>query len=82
MKLFVGNLEWGIDSEKLKELFSEHGNVTDANVISNKFTGRSKGFGFVEFENEEDANKAMEAMNGKEVEGRELKVDKAKPKEE
>ncbi|MFW6233603.1 MAG: RNA recognition motif domain-containing protein [Nanoarchaeota archaeon] len=82
MKLFVGNLPWSIRNEKLKEIFSEAGNITDAVVITDKFSNKSKGFGFVEFSNEEDAKKAIELFNGKEVEGRELKVDKAQPKSE
>lgn len=82
MKLYVGNLPWSIDSEKMKQLFSEFGEVSDAVVITDKFTRRSKGFGFVEYANDEEAKKAIEAMNGKEVEGRELKVNEAKPREE
>lgn len=82
MKLYVGNLPWSVDDNKLKEMFSEFGNVTSANVIKDKFSGRSKGFGFVEFESDADAKKAIEGMNGKELEGRELRVSEAKPKEE
>ena len=81
-KLYVGNLAFTIRSEKLKELFSEFGTVTEATVIEDKFSNRSKGFGFVEFENEEDGKKAIEAMNEKEVEGRQLKVSEARPREE
>lgn len=82
MKLYVGNLPWSINDQKLKEIFSEFGEITDAVVIKDKFTKRSKGFGFVTFSSEEDGKKAEEAMNGKEVEGRELKVNEAKPREE
>lgn len=82
MKLYVGNLPWSIKNDKLKELFSEFGEVTDAVVITDKFTRRSKGFGFVEFANDEEGKKAIEAMSGKEIEGRELKVNEAKPREE
>lgn len=81
MKIYVGNLAWAVDNAKLKEIFSEFGEVTDAVVITDKFTRRSKGFGFVEFADDEAGKKAIEAMNGKEVEGRELKVDEAKPME-
>ena len=82
MKLFVGNLPWAVREDKLKEAFSEFGEITDVIVIVDRRTNRSKGFGFVEFANEEDAKKAMESMDGKELEGRELRVNEAKPKEE
>jgi len=82
MKLYVGNLPFSVDSEKLKELFSSYGDIEEAIVISNKYTGRSKGFGFVTFSNDEDAKKAIKEMNDKDVEGRKLKVNEAKPMEE
>ena len=82
MKLYVGNLPWSIDDAKLKELFSEYGEVTEAVIIKDKFSGRSKGFGFVTFTDEEAGKKAIEAMNGKDVEGREIKVNEAQPREE
>lgn len=81
-KLYVGNLPFSIRSDKLKALFSEFGEIADAIVIEDKYSKRSKGFGFVEFANEADAKKAVEAMNQKEVEGRALKVNEARPKEE
>ena len=80
-KVYVGNLSWGIRNDKLKEIFSEFGEVTDARVITDKFTRRSKGFGFVTFADEESAKKATDEMNGKEVEGRPLKVSEAKEME-
>lgn len=82
MKLYVGNLAWSIDDKKLGEVFSEFGTVTSASVITDRYSGRSKGFGFVEFADDESGNKAITAMNGKNVEGRELKVSEAKPREE
>ena len=82
MKLYVGNLSWSINDAKLKEIFSEFGDVSEAVVIIDKFSKRSKGFGFVTFENYEDAKKAESSLNGKEVEGRELRVNEAKPREE
>jgi len=82
MKLYVGNLSWSINDAKLKEIFSEFGDVSEAVVIIDKFSKRSKGFGFVTFENDEDAKKAESSLNGKEVEGRELRVNEAKPREE
>ena len=82
MKLYVGNLAFSVDSEKLRELFSSFGEVEEATIISDKFSGRSKGFGFVTFPNDADAKKAIAEMNEKEVEGRTLKVNEAKPMEE
>ena len=82
MKVYVGNLPYSIDSDKLKELFSAHGEVTEAVVISDRYSGRSKGFGFVTFADDDGAKKAIAEMNGKEFDGRELKVNEAKPREE
>lgn len=82
MKIYVGNLSWSIDDSKLNELFSKHGKVVSASVITDRYSGRSKGFGFVEFESDEDGQKAIEAMNGQEIDGRQLKVSEAKPREE
>ena len=82
MKLYIGNLPWTVDDNKLKELFSEFGEVTEAVIITDKFSKRSKGFGFVTFANDEDAKKAIDKMDGKEVEGREIRVNEAKPREE
>ena len=82
MKVYVGNLPYSIDSDKLKELFSAHGEVTEAVVISDRYSGRSKGFGFVTFADDDGAKKAIEELNGKEFDGRELKVNEAKPREE
>ena len=80
-KLFVGSLPWSTTSETLKELFATYGEVTEAVVITDRATGRSKGFGFVTFAKPEDAQKALE-MAGKEVEGRAIVVNVAKPREE
>lgn len=79
MKLYVGNLPYSVDSAKLKEMFAEFGEVTEAMVIADKFSGRSKGFGFVTLANDEEAQKAITEMNGKQIEGREIKVNEAKP---
>ncbi|MEK6898307.1 MAG: RNA-binding protein [Nanoarchaeota archaeon] len=78
-KLYVGNLDFSVDDDKLKEVFSEFGEIEEANVIKDKFSGKSKGFGFVTFVNDGDAAKAIAGMNDKEVEGRKLKVNEAKP---
>lgn len=81
-KIYVGNLDFGIDNDKLKEIFSEFGEIEEAVVINDKFSGRSKGFGFVTFANDENADKAISEMNEKEVEGRKLRVNEARPMEE
>lgn len=79
MKVYVGNLPFSIDDEGLRKAFSHHGEIEEATVIKDKFSGRSKGFGFVTFKDDESAKKAIASMNDKEVEGRNLKVNEAKP---
>ncbi len=81
-KLYVGNLPFSVDDAKLKEIFASYGEIAEATLISDKFSGRSKGFGFVTFANDEDADKAVAEMNEKEVEGRKLTVNEARPMEE
>tara|TARA_Y100000310_G_scaffold139901_1_gene139244 strand:- start:123 stop:383 length:261 start_codon:yes stop_codon:yes gene_type:complete len=81
MKLYIGNLPWSIDDNALKELFAAF-TVSEAEVIKDKYSGRSKGFGFVVIDDDEAAKKAIAEMNGKEIEGRGLKVNEARPKEE
>jgi RNA recognition motif-containing protein len=78
-KLYVGNLSYDVTNEQLSELFSQAGEVTSANVIMNKFTGRSKGFGFVEFKSEADAKKAIEMYHEKDFQGRKMIVNEARP---
>ncbi len=78
-KLFVGSLPWSINNDTLKALFVSYGDISEAVVINDRMSGRSKGFGFVTFANEESANKALE-MDGKEVEGRQIVVNVAKPR--
>ena len=78
MKLYIGNLSWNIDDAKLKEAFAEYG-AEEANVIKDKFSNRSKGFGFVTISDDASAQKAISEMNGKSLDGRELKVNEAKP---
>ena len=80
-KVYVGNLPFKVSNDKLKEMFSQYGEVAEAVVISDKYSGRSKGFGFVTFENDADAEKAVSEMDGKEIEGRALKVNEARPME-
>ena len=72
MKVYVGNLPFTVDDDKLKELFSSYGEIEEVTVIKDKFSGRSKGFGFVTFKDDESAKKAIAEMNDKEVEGRKL----------
>jgi RNA recognition motif-containing protein len=79
MKLYVGNLSWSIDDKALKELFTSYGEIEEAVLIKDKFSGRSKGFGFVTFEKDEDAQKAISEMHEKEIEGRPLTVSEARP---
>ncbi len=78
--LFVGNLPWSVNDEELKNKFSEFGAVTGARIITDKFSGRSRGFGFVDMENDEEAAKAIEGMNNAEWSGRKVTVNEAKPK--
>lgn len=78
-KLYVGNLPFSVEQKKLQELFAEFGEIEEAVVIADKFSGRSKGFGFVTFKEDADADKAISAMNEKDIEGRALKVNEAQP---
>lgn len=80
-KLFVGNLGYEVSSSDLEKMFSEHGTVQSAEVISDRASGRSKGFGFVEMATDEEARAAMEALNGVEHGGRALTVNEARPPE-
>jgi RNA recognition motif-containing protein len=80
-KLYVGNLTFGVTDSELQDLFEPHGNVRSAQVIMDRETGRSKGFGFVEMINDADAQAAIQALNGKEMSGRALTVNEARPKE-
>ncbi len=81
-KLYVGNLPYKTTDGDLQTLFGQAGSVTSANVISDKFSGRSRGFGFVEMSSQEDASKAIEMFNGYETEGRKLVVNEARPMQE
>ena len=82
MKLYVGNLPFSVTEESLKKAFSEFGDVEEATIIVDKFSNRSKGFGFVTISDDEAAKKAIEGLNEKDFEGRPLKVSEAKPREE
>lgn len=80
-KVFVGNLAFSVNDSGLREMFASCGDITEASVIINKFNGRSKGFGFVTFASDEAAQKAVSDINGKEIDGRQIKVSEAKPME-
>jgi len=82
MNIYVGNLPWSIGDDELRNLFSEYGEVSSANVIMDKFSGRSKGFGFVEMPSDSAAESAIAGLNEKDVEGRNLRVNQAKPRED
>ncbi len=81
MNLYVGNLSWGVDDDSLRTFFESYGEVTDARVITDRETGRSRGFGFVEMP-EEAARNAIAQGDGNELDGRALKINEAKPREE
>ena len=80
-KLFVGSLSWDTNDEGLRNAFSPHGEISEAIVISDRDTGRSRGFGFVTFDEDEAADKAVAALNGTELDGRTIKVDVAQAKQ-
>src|SRR5438132_3445520 len=80
-KLYVGNLTYGVTDSTLLQMFEPHGTVQSAQIIMDRDTGRSKGFGFVEMGSDQEAQTAIAAMNGKEVDGRALTVNEARPKE-
>ena len=81
-RLYVGNLSYGTTDDTLRQLFGAHGSVASAQVIMDRDTGRSKGFGFVEMSSDQEAQTAIQALNGKEVDGRALTVNEARPKTE
>ncbi|RMH08214.1 MAG: RNA-binding protein [Nitrospirae bacterium] len=80
-KLYVGNLPYASTDQDLRELFAPHGTVQSANVVTDRYTGRSRGFGFVEMATPEEAQKAIAALNGSDFQGRNLVVNEARPKE-
>ena len=80
INIYVGNLPYNTTETELEEMFSPHGEVSQAKVIADRETGRSRGFGFVEMANDDEGNAAIEALNGKDMDGRGLIVNVAKPK--
>lgn len=81
MNIYVGNLPFNLGEDNLKEIFEEYGEVTSSKIISDKFTGRSKGFGFIEMANDDEAKNAIEELNNAEVGGRNIKVNESQPRE-
>lgn len=81
MNLYVGNLNFDTTEDALRQAFSAHGNVTSARIITDRDTGNSRGFGFVEMDDSADAQSAMAALNGQELDGRTLTVNEARPRE-
>jgi RNA recognition motif-containing protein len=81
MNIYVGNLSWGLKDQDLANLFTPYGEVVSAKIVMDKFTQRSKGFGFVEMPNDDQAQAAIAQLNGSEVEGRNLVVNESRPKE-
>ena len=82
MNIYVGNLSYGVDESQLKGIFEQYGEVSSVKIINDKFTGRSKGFGFVEMEDDDAARQAIEEMNGHSVDNRNMVVNEARPRTE
>ena len=82
MNIYVGNLSWNLKDQDLSNLFASHGEVSSAKIVTDKFTNRSKGFGFVEMPNDDQAQAAITALNGTEVDGRNIVVNESRPKPE
>ena len=82
MNIYVGNLSWNLKDQDLSNLFASYGEVTSAKIVTDKFTNRSKGFGFVEMANDDQAQAAIAALNGSEVDGRNIVVNESRPKPE
>lgn len=80
-KLFIGSLPWAVDDQKLNDLFAQFGEILSARVVTDRESGRSRGFGFVEFADDASAQAAIEAMDGADVEGRNITVSVARPKD-
>ena len=82
MNIYVGNLDYNLQESELESVFSEYGEVASVKIIKDKYTGKAKGFGFVEMPDDEAANTAIEELNGTELNGRQMKVNKARPRRE
>lgn len=82
MNIYVGNLSWEVSESDLRQAFEAHGQVESVKIITDKFSGRSRGFGFVEMPDDAEARKAIEAMNGQDLKGRSISVNEARPRQE
>jgi RNA recognition motif-containing protein len=82
MKIYVGNLSYGVTEEELQEQFGAFGAIVNVNIIKDRETGNSKGFGFIEMENQADGEKAIKELDGSSIKGRDVKVNEARPREE
>ncbi|MBA7521753.1 hypothetical protein ES705_13864 [subsurface metagenome] len=82
MNIYVGNLHYNVTEDELKEVFKGYGEVISAKIITDKYSGRSKGFGFIEMPNDSEAKKAIDGVNGTEITGREVKVNQARERRE
>lgn len=82
MNIYVGNLDFKANEDELQSIFEEYGSVTSAKIITDKFSGRSKGFGFIEMENDDEAKKAIDGLNGSSFKNREITVNEARPRRE
>jgi RNA recognition motif-containing protein len=82
MNLYVGNLSFQTDENQLSQLFAQHGEVLSARVISDRDTGRSRGFGFVEMASRSEGEKAIQELNSKDIDGRQIKVNESKPRKD
>lgn len=82
MNIYIGNLPYGVTEDELRNMFSQYGEVTSANIITDKYSGESKGFGFVEMPKQSEAEEAIKALNGSSVKGRNIKVNQARPRNE
>ena len=80
MNIYIGNLNFTVDETKLREVFERYGKVSSVRIIKDKETGESKGYGFIEMENDEEGKKAIQEMNSQEIDGRHVKVNIAKPR--
>jgi len=82
MNIYVGNLSYEITDDEVRDIFSPHGEVSSVSIIKDKYSGQSKGFGFVEMPNQAEAEEAIKTLNESDLKGRNIKVNQAKPKEE
>jgi len=82
MNIYVGNLSYGVSEDNLREVFEAYGEVSSCKVITDKYSGRSKGFGFVEMDNESEAQAAIDQLDGAEIDGRAVRVNEARPRED